>query len=182
MLKYSTPPPQKCDAKHPCITCINAHRATECEYDVGGTLPSHFDHSQFLFWDGPGSSGSKEVYRRGAVGEVVSEPSTSRPPVSTRTSRLPPAIVPPDHALIRPLAYNSLLFYTPPGPRPSTLDEIMTDNFSRVTLPSFSSSFVFLSVPPGPHVRSLSLGTGGFQLSYVALGELDMKLYIFRVC
>ena len=174
--------PQKCDAKRPCITCINAHRTTECEYEIDDTPPSHVDHSQFLFLDWPGPSSSKDAYRRGAVGGMVSEPSTSRLSVSTRT-RLPPETVPPDRALISPVAYNSLLFYTPPGPRPYTLNEVMTYNLSRVTLPPLSvvSSLVFPSIPPGPHGRLSSLGAGGFQLSDIALGELNMKLYVSRV-
>ena len=170
--------PQKCDAKHPCTTCINAHTATECEYEIDDTSPSDFDNSQILFWDGPSPSGSKDVYRLGAVGEMVSEPPTSRLPAFTQT-RLSPKIAPPDHALIRTIAYNSLLFYsTPPGPRPRTSNKIMTYSLSPVTLPPLSaiSSLVFPSVPPGSHVTLSSLGTGGFQLSDVALRELSLKL------
>ena len=170
---------QTCDAKNPCITCINADKATECEYEISGTPPSHFDHSQFLSWDGFGPSGSRDVYRREAVEEMISEPPTSQPPVSVRT-RLAPETVPPGRMLIRPLAY-SLLFCTPPGPRPRTLNDIMTHNFSQVTLPPFSV-ISSPSVPPGPHVILSSLGAGGFQLSDVSLGELNMKLYVSQVC
>jgi hypothetical protein len=164
---------QKCDAKHPCITCINAHRAAECEYEIDDTPPSPFDRSQFLFWDGPGPLGSKDVYRREAVGDIVSEPPTSQPLVSVGP-RLPPEIVPPDHALICPIA-DSLLSY---GPR--CFDEITKHNLPRAALPPFSAipSLVFPGILPGPHVTLPPLRPGGFQLSDISLGELNMKLYV----
>ena len=95
---------------------------------------------------------------------------------------MPSEIVPPARALIRPPAYNCLLSYTPPEPRPRTFDKIRTHIF--VTLPPFSaiSSTIFPSIPPQPHVASSSPGTGRFQLSNAALGDLNMKLYVSRAC
>ena len=65
-----------------------------------------------------------------------------------------------------------------PEPRPPT------HNPPRVTLPPLSvlSSLIFPRIPPEPHVTLSFLGAERFQLSDTAMGELDMKLYVSRVC
>lgn len=172
--RYTT---QKCDAKYPCTTCINAHRAAECEYKIGGASPGQLDFSQPSLWDGPSLSSSEDGYVHGAIGEVDSEPPVSPPLIATRI-RLPPEMVPPACAPISPLAYNSLLSsYTLPGPQHHTFNEIRTHEFPRVKLPPLASMNCLASsnVPPGAHV---TLGAGRFQLSDAALGDLNMKLYV----
>jgi hypothetical protein len=115
--------------------------------------------------------------------EVASEPPTRLLPVATRT-QLPSETVPAARALIRPLGHDSPPSYTPPLTQPHTFDEVKKHKVYRVTLPPFSatSSLVFSIIPPGPHVALSALGTGQFQLSDVALRDLNMKLYVSRVC
>ena len=50
----------------------------------------------------------------------------------------------------------------------------------HVILPPFSVllSLIHPRIPPEPHVTLSFLGAERFQLSDVALGELDMKLYV----
>ena len=156
-----------------------ADRATECEYEIGGTPHGSLDHSQFLFWNGPDPSGSKDTHTRWVVREAVSEPPTNLLPVATKT-QLPPEMVLPVRALvIHSLAHNSLL---PSGPPPHA-NEVRRYNLPRVALPSFSavSSLVIPTIPPESHDTSPPLGAGRFQLSDVALGDLDMKLYVSRI-
>ena len=109
-----------------------------------------------------------------------SEPPVSLPLIAARI-RLPPEIAPPVCAPIYPLAYDSLLSYTLPGPQLHPFNEIRTHEFPRVKLPPLSpmSRPTSSSILPGPHV---TLGDGQFQLSDAALGDLDMKLYVSRVC
>jgi hypothetical protein len=170
--------PQKCDANRPCTACIKACRDTECEYEIDSAPPGPSDYSRFSFWGDSGPSCSKDAHGRWAVGEVVSEPPADLPPNVTETQLLP-KIVAPTRALIYPPAHNSLLPYTPPGPRPHTLGETRTR--TPVTLPPFSaiSSLIFPSIPPQPHVLSPA-GAGRFQLSDAALEDLNMKLYASR--
>ena len=165
------------------MTCVNAHRTTECEYEVGGASTRHSGHLHFLFWDGPGPSGSRDVYRRETVEEVTPELPTNLLPVTART-RLPPETVPPALTLIRPLAYNNLLFYTPPRPQPHTFNETKTFGLSGVALPPLSvvSSLVFPNILPGSCITLSLLGAGRHQLSDAALGDLNMKLYVSRAC
>jgi len=117
---------------------------------------------------------------RGAIGEMDSELPASSPLVATRI-RLPPEMVPSVCAPIPPFAYSSLLSYTLPGPQPHTFNEIRTHEFPRIKLPPLSpiNRPTPSSILPGPYV---TLGAGRFQLSDAALGGLDMKLYVSRVC
>ena len=169
--------PQKCDAKRPCTACIKAHRVTDCEYETDGATPGLLDHSRLSF-DDPDPSCSEDAHERWAIGEAVSESPTNQLPPSVSMSQLQPETVPPARALICPPAYNSLPADTPPGPRPRTFDG--TGSHSRVILPPFSaiSSLIFPGIQPQPHVVLSSPGNGRFQLSDVALGDLNMKLYV----
>lgn len=169
-LKRGTLSPQKCDAGRPCTACTYAGRTTECEYETGITPPSHFDYPRFLYRDGPGPSGSVDSYRCEAIGEVASE--------------LPTNTVSSTRTLIRPLAYESPLSHLSPGPRARTFNGVKTHNLPRIAIPHLSatSSFVIHSIQPGPHLALSPLGAGRFQLSDTALDDLNMKLYVFRIC
>lgn len=169
---------QKCDAKRPCTACIQAHRVTDCEYETDGATPGLLDHPRLSFRDDPDPSCSKDASGRWAVGEVVSKPPINQLPPSVTMNQLQPELVPSARALICLPAYDSLPSDTPPGLRPRTFEETRTR--PRVTLPPFSaiSSLIFPSIPPQPHAVLPSPGIGRFQLSDVALGDLNMKLYV----
>ena len=177
-LKHSVLAPQKCDAKRPCTTCVNANRATECECDISGASSGPSDHPPFIFWNEHNLSGSRDAHRRRVVGGVDSEPTTdSLPAVTTtqlqpRTGRIPPA-----RMLIRSLSH------IPPDPRLLTLNEVRIHSFPQVALPHFSaiSSLIIPSILPESPFASSSAGAGKFQLSDVALEDLNMKLYVPRV-
>lgn len=173
---------QKCDAKRPCTACTEARRVTDCEYETDGATPGLLDHSRLSFRDDLATSCSKDASGRWAVGEVVSEPPTNQLPPSVTMNQLQPEMVPPTRALICLPAYNSLPSDTPPGLRPRTFEETRTR--PRFTPPPFSaiSSLIFPGIPPQPHVVLSSPGIGQFQLSDVALGDLNMKLYVSWAC
>lgn len=169
--------PQRCDAKRPCTTCLEANGAPECEYEIVDTQPRPFGHPQFLFWSGPGPSSSRDVSTYGycATGAVVPEFPT-KVPVATITQSGPELeAFPPARALIDLPRRNT-------EPQPHTSNEVRTHNPPQITLPSFSvlSTLIFPRIPHEPHVTLSSLGAERFQLSDAALGELDMKLYASR--
>jgi len=174
----STTTPQKCDAKRPCMTCLEANGAQECEYEILGTQPRPPGPTQFLLWNGPdpSSSGYVSAHECCAVGEAVPEFPT-QPPVATITQPGPEA-VPPAQALINPLGHNSPLLEL----QPHKFNAVRTHSPPRITLPPFSvlSALVFSRIPHEPRVTLSFLGAERFQLSDAALGELDMKLYAFR--
>ena len=87
--------------------------------------------------------------------------------------------VPPGRALAYSLSRNE----PPPGPRPCTFNEVAAHNPPRIALPPFSvlSTLVFPRIPREPRVTLSFLGAERFQLSDATQGELDMKLYAFRV-
>ena len=179
-LKHSVLTPQKCDAKRPCTTCIDANRATECEYDISGASSGPSDHPPFIFWNKHNPSGSRDAHRRWVVGGVDSEPTTDSVPAVTTTTQLQPRTgrVPPARVLIR------FLSHIPPGPRLRMLnEEVRVHSFPRVALPHFSaiSSLIIPSILPESRFASSSVGAGKFQLSDVALEDLNMKLYVPRV-
>ena len=95
---------------------------------------------------------------------MVSEPSANLSPVVAEAE-----VVPTAGALITSLAHNDLLSHTSPR--------------TRVLLPPFSaiSSLIVPSIPPDLHVPLSFLGAGGFQLSEVALEDLNMKLYVSSI-
>jgi len=167
---------QKCDAKQPCGTCVDTNRALECEYETAGVQPRLPGHAQFLFWNELFPSSSRDSFRGrwGTRGAVPESPANSS--VATVTQLLPEA-VPPAPALIPPLSCGGLSPGAPPEPQSSTIEESRTP---RVTLPPSSVLFslMFPSIIPEPHFTLSLLGTERLQLSDVALGELDMKLYV----
>ena len=172
--------PQKCDAKQPCTTCIDADIAPECEYETVNSRLRLSGEPQFVLWHKPCPSSSSDSSSQGCwdTGEAVPE-FPANPPVTTVTQFLP---APPERALIRPLGSAGLPPNTPPEPRPLTTDEVGTHNPPRITLPPFSVLFslMFPSILPEPHFTLSLLGAERLQLSDVALGELDMKLYVSR--
>lgn len=139
-------------------------------------------HAKFVFWNGPVPSGSKDVSTQGcpAVLEVPGPPTKIHAAIITQSE---PEAVPPARALVRSLGHNSLPSCTPPEPRIHTLSQVKTHSPPQTILPPFSvlSSLLFPKILPGPHVTLSSLGAERFQLSGVALGELDMKLCVPRV-
>ena len=119
---------------------------------------------------------------RRVIGEAVPEVSTKKSSVT-----IPPAPeeTPPAHALIYSHRRNSPLggSYAFPVPLPHAINAAEAHDPPHVILPPFS---VLLSpmhsrIPPEPYVTLPFLGPERFQLSDVALGELDMKLYVSRV-
>jgi len=99
--------------------------------------------------------------------------------VSIATTIQPePEAVPPVRALVHSLGPNEL----PPEPR-YTLNEVGAYNPPRIALPSFSvlSTLVFPSIPREPRATFSFLGAERFQISDATHGELDMKLYAFRI-
>jgi len=170
---------QKCDAKQPCTTCVDANRAPECEYESAGDQPRLLGRSQFLFWNGFYPSKSRDSFQgRWAAREAVPE-SPANQPVATVTQFLPEA-APPAPALIRTLTCGGLSPGAPPEPQPCSIDESRT---AWITLPPSSVLFtlMFPSIIPEPHFTLSFLGAERLQLSDVALGGLDMKLYVSRV-
>ena len=67
-------------------------------------------------------------------------------------------------------------------PQPHALNAAKAHNPPHAILSQFSvlPSLMHPGIPPEPHVTLLFLGAERFQLSDTALGELDMKLYVFR--
>jgi len=183
-LRFDVFTPQKCDVKRPCSRCVAADEATKCEHEVASGPTSVPDHAQFVFWNAPDPSGSKDLPARGpwVIRGAGPEPGINFPPVST-TTQLPPETIPRFRALVPSLVHNGLLPATPPGPPIYPFSEVRACDFPHVPLPSFSaiSSLVFPTNPQDPHVMSSFLGGERFQLSDTALGDLDMKLYVSRV-
>ena len=99
--------------------------------------------------------------------------------LSIATIQPEPRTVPPVRALVRSPGPNEV----PPEPRPYTLNEVGAYNPPRIVLPSFSvlSALVFPSIPREPHATFSLLGAERFQISNATQGELDMKLYAFRI-
>jgi len=87
----------------------------------------------------------------------------------------------PVRALIHSLGRNNPQSYALLVPQLHALDAAKAHDPPRVILPRFSvlPSLIHSRIPPEPHVTLLSLGAEKFQLSDAALGELDMKLYVY---
>ena len=143
-------------------------RALNCTYEI------IVGPAEYTTRDGSDPSCSSDIYTQ--EHEAVEE---GVPGVTTSTSlvtitRPAPNVVPPAHALACPLGHGSVLSSTGAKMQGSP----------HVALPSSSARFslVPLRIPPEPHIALLSLGTGRFQLSDAALGELDMKLYAYLHC
>ena len=171
-----SPPSQKCDAKHPCTRCVRANRALECEYEIVGAPSGPSGHLQFLIWNKPGPSSLEDVPARWRWPNEEGIPGF---PTKTASPTIPQqAPVPPARALIHIPGRNSPSFSV----QPKALDDTKTQNPPRVVLPPFSAllSLIFPRIPPEPHVTLSFLGAERFQISDVALGELDMKLYVSR--
>jgi len=156
--------PQKCDAKRPCTRCVNAKRASECEYEGVGDPPGPSEQTRFLIWSKPDPSGSNDAptKERWIVGSI--------PQVSTKASSLILDTAPPARALLtRSLGQNSPLSIASPKHRLHALSGII----------SVPLSFIPPRIPPEPHITLSFLGAERLQLSDAALGDLDMKLYVF---
>ena len=141
------------------------------------TQPCLSGHPQLLYWDDPGPSRLEDVSTQDR--RTVGEAGPQSPTDSVITTRLPPKTAPPAQPPIHSLGHGS----SPScgSLRPQALDLIETHNTSRVPPFSVLLSLVFPKIPPEPHVPLSLLGAERFQLSDVAQGELDMKLYVSRV-
>lgn len=141
-------------------------------------------HSQLAFRDTLGPSGSRDIPARDpwAVVKVVPELPTKAHAASITQSG--PEIAPPHCALIHSLGRDSPSPYTLPESRNHRSDADGTHNPPQITLPPFSvlSFLLFPRIPSEPRVPLSFLAAERFQLSDSALGELDMKLYVSRIC
>ena len=173
----AAPSLQKCDARRPCTRCVYAERALECEYEVADCTTEDI---RFVTWDGPNPSGSNDVTVQ--EHEIVGGfPEAFIESALVAIAKPTPETIPSARALIRSFGRDSTSSHLSPNPQPHTIDDAKAQCAPRTLLPPVSvlSSLRSPRVPPEPHITLLSLGTGRFQLSDAALGELDMKLYVF---
>ena len=170
---------QKCDAKRPCTRCVTAHMASECIYEIVDAPPTLLNRPQFVFWDesGPSTSGDISSQESWAVGDTIAGTSTKTQVTGITITQSAIETVPP--ALTHPLGSNNTLSRTP---KPRLLNQVEAHKLSPVIIPPFSAllSRIRPGIPPEPHITLLLLGAERFQLSDVALKELDLKLYVFQ--
>lgn len=163
--------PQKCDAQRPCARCVTAKVASECEYEIIDARPKLLDPPRFIFWDQPDPSTPGDVYPQEcwAPGDTTAGPSNNAQGVESATRTVPLALT-----LAHPPGGSDL---PSRGPKPllHAPSQVMIHKPSPVIIPPFSA--LLSRIPPEPHITLLLLGGERFQLSDVALEELDMKLY-----
>lgn len=168
---------QKCDAKRPCSTCIEANCALRCEYQAITPRPRLSNRTQFTFLIEPGPSSLANVAPPGHQQDTTAVRSAPAEQPVVINPRSIPEPVPPARALIHSVGRNSHPPFPPPEPRPLVLNQVRARN---PTLPRLSvlPTLVFPSIPPEPHLTLSSLGPERFQLSDPDQGELDMRLYV----
>lgn len=172
---------QKCDAKRPCTTCVEADNALECAYKVIDTRPHLPDHTRFTFLIQPipSSSTNDTTQEHSPVEKVVRPVPTDRTSVASGTRPIPES-VPPASALLHSLGRNSQPVFPPPEPRTHFLNQVRVRDPQIPRRLSVLPTLIFPSIPPEPHITLSFLGAEHFQLSDVARSQLDLKLYVCR--
>ena len=167
---------QKCDAQRPCASCVETDSVLECEYQV---VTTHNTQFTFLIEPCPSSSTDPTPQEHWAVANLAQDAPPEQPVVTTNTGSIL-KLAPPACALIRSFGRNSRPPLSPLESPPHILNQVPTRNS---TLPHFSvlNSLVFPTIPQEPHVTFSFLCPERFQLSDPVKGELDMKLYVYRV-
>lgn len=196
-------PLQRCDAKRPCSTCVNARKTEECIYD--GPRTCHPQTRKIL----PATPNSLSlVYASGSVPRNSSESQLEDPPACKSDSighpvnqrltplnppgppGLPLELVPTGFDLSLPAFEDPLVIAPDLGDPlvPSALPVSIPSDLvpfrgstptqysyeDRVIL-SLLSSVLFPKVPPVPHVPLSFLGDRNLQISHTT-SELEMTL------
>ena len=148
--------------------------ASTCEYELVDAPNSFLDEPKFIFWNDPdpSASGSLPSQRPCIVSESLIK--TRFAPISPRQPALGPA--PSALVLAHPLGQSSPPACGSPEPPPHAINET-----ERHGLP-LAISIISPGIPPWLRVTSSPTDPERLQLSDAALGELDMKLYVFRAC
>lgn len=155
--------------------------ASGCEYETIDSSPDPPDRPQFVFWDEPDPPTSRNTSSQECWGIGGAIPGSSTNPQVAPITQSTIGTAPTASALVHPLGGKN-----PPlhGPKPwlHLVNLVKTRRPSSMIIPPFSAllSRIPSRIPLEPHITLLLLGAERFQLSDVAMEELNMKLYVPR--